>query len=467
MYAYECVPCPEGDLGIALPDGDVGVPFLNEDRIAEEQGYYLNQDRSGRFTIYTNEDNEIGVRVVNYFGNPVPGVQVNFQILEPDPARPSGAQLRSRTVASTDFGMAKVVVRGGPQPAFIQLQISAENTRGLTYNVNVVQRPSIDAPGSGGPGPVGGRNCLRTKGTYDIVNRYQPASVFGDDLNNSLMTIRQLLTDPGDFVADLVADRIGGIGGAIAGGLIRAAVNYAFSYVVNNYLPDWAQRTVNITRDVTGILTDLEIHGTMQLGDEDPMACTLEGIHRWETLYFIWRVNCPPNDDQCGRHPIPMRELGISASESEFSAEITDHRLTDTMIINEHQLQMNLGVALVWFLERTVLPNYFNNVNSFGDLLAMVIPCDVVGDLVADRISIPFVNVSRIVEQACRSGLEAAGQELAQIFAESLNIDTFAMTGECKLRDTDRNETVDKIQDGVWGGQLLGTFSGQRQGANP
>ena len=81
IYAYECVPCPEGDLGLALPSGDVGVPFLNEELIEAEQGYYLNQEGSGEYTMYTGEDNEIGVRVVNYFGNPASGVRVNFRVL--------------------------------------------------------------------------------------------------------------------------------------------------------------------------------------------------------------------------------------------------------------------------------------------------------------------------------------------------------------------------------------------------
>ena len=39
----------------------------------------------------------------------------------------------------------------------------------------------------------------------------------------------------------------------------------------------------------------------MELGDENQMDCTLQGIHRWETLVFVWRLNCPPDDDQCGR----------------------------------------------------------------------------------------------------------------------------------------------------------------------
>ena len=54
-YANECVPCPD-EPGVELPGGDAGVPFLNQDRIDEQNGYYLNQENDGRVTIYTNEE---------------------------------------------------------------------------------------------------------------------------------------------------------------------------------------------------------------------------------------------------------------------------------------------------------------------------------------------------------------------------------------------------------------------------
>ena len=467
VYESECIPCPENRA--IIPEGDAGVPFLNEEQIEEQGGYYINQEGDGRFDIYTNEETEIGVRVISYFGNPTPGIRISFELVEVDPNSPSGVQLRARSAESNEFGVAKVALRAGANPAFLRMRMTAPNATGLSYEINVRHRGSLDSPnnpGGNGNGPNDTANCLRTKGTYDLINRYQPASILGDGFNDTLTTIRTILTDPGSYVADLVADNIGGIAGNIAGAAVRFAVNYVFQYVVNNHLPDWAQRTVRVTTDVTTALTDLEVRGTMQLGDEDPMACTLQGIHRWETLVFVWRDGCDPNDDQCGRYEIPMRELGISASETPFDAQITEHQFVDTMQISEHQLQMNIGVAMIWFLERTVLPRYFDGINSFGDLLARVIPCDAVGNVAANNLpDIPFVNEARIVEEACRAGLRAAGQRLAQEFAQRLSIDTFAMSGQCKLRDVDMNQTVDKIEDGVWDGRLQGTFTGERQGA--
>ena len=172
------------------------------------------------------------------------------------------------------------------------------------------------------------------------------------------------------------------------------------------------------------------------------MSCTVQGVHRWETLVFIWRDGCPPNNDQCGRYEIPMNELGISASETEFTGSIEGGPFTDTLMMDEHRLQMNIGVGFIWCLERTVLPNYFGGINSFGDLLANLIPCDAVGDIAARNLpDVPFVDERRIVRDACRAGLRAAGQRLASEVADRLSIDTFSMGGECKLRDEDNNKT--------------------------
>ena len=73
----------------------------------------------------------------------------------------------------------------------------------------------------------------------------------GDDFNNAMMTINRALTDPGSYVADAIADNIGRIGA----GIIRQGVNYLFRLVVDRHLPDWAQRVVYITTDLTTALS--------------------------------------------------------------------------------------------------------------------------------------------------------------------------------------------------------------------
>ena len=71
-----CIPCPE-QRAVDLPSGDAGVPFLNQEQIDENARVFLNQEcltDDCRFTIYTGEQAELGVRVVTAFNTPAAGV---------------------------------------------------------------------------------------------------------------------------------------------------------------------------------------------------------------------------------------------------------------------------------------------------------------------------------------------------------------------------------------------------------
>ena len=128
-------------------------------------------------------------------------------------------------------------------------------------------------------------------------------------------------------------------------------------------------------------------------------------------------------------------------------------------------MQLNLGVAVIWFVQNVILPQRLE-VNSFGELLGLVIPCDAVGDLAADYVSgVPFLGfaVAPLVEEACEAGLEAAGNFLMRMLADSFNVSAFDMAGECKLRDTNGDRSADKIEEGRWTSGLQGDFTGERR----
>jgi len=447
---------------VTTPDSEFVPPTLIPDPI----GFFMNQEGSGQFSIYVEAERRIGVRMITYSGQPAPGVQVSFEVVEPNPERPSGVRLGARTAVSNEFGVASVQVRGGPRPSFVQLVMTANNTPELPYGINVVLPPENMGigPNPGDP-PGGGRNCLRTKGLYNVTSRYEPGRILGDGAFETIERIGQALTDPGGLIGDLIRDRIGGIWGSVVRGAIRPVINSLYQQMVRNYLPDWGQRALSITTDITMLLTELEIQGEIQLGDEDRMTCELEGIHRWHVLVFLWRDGCPPNDDQCGRYEVALERLGASASESPFSAEITQVLgPVNTMEIREHPMQLNIGVALIWFLQEFVLPQRFN-VRSFGELLEMVLPCGAVGQMAADYLSgVPLIGfaVGPFVTDACREAMDAAGNWIAEQLLGGLAQDSWGVAGECKLRDTSANKVVDRLEDGRWEGGLPGDFEGER-----
>lgn len=456
---------------VETPDEPYEPPTLDQEAIDAQNAYFLNQEGSGQFEVYVGEQSRIGIRVITASGRPAVGHRVEFELVEVTPDRPSGARLSARNALSNEFGVADVVVVGGEVPAFVRLRMSAPDTAGLTYDINVVQRPAgvpdplgpdIPPEGEMGGGPL---NCLPTKGNYTITNLYAPATLLGDGLAQTLDTVRRALSEPGELVADMIRDRIDGIWGGVIRGAIVPVVDYLFDYVTGNFLPDWAQRALAVTEDVTTLLTQLEIRGRLGLGDQDPADCSFQGVHRWETLVFTWRDGCAPDDPICGRYEVPLDRLGIAASESLFEGRVVRTiGPTATVEIDAHPMRMNLAVAVIWFLETYILPARMG-ADGFGGALAQVIPCDALGDLVADYLAdVPFVGlaVGPFVEDACEAGLDAAGDWIGGQLVQGLEVEAFEMIGSAKLRDIDGDGRPDRVEDGVWRSDLGGTFTGER-----
>ena len=475
----ECAVPSIGPGDVTAPAEEFTAPTLDNSDVERDRGYFLTQEGPGKFKVYVGETILVGVRAITYVGQAAPGLTVRFKT----DGELYGSSLSANESLSNQFGVAQIAVTGGTRPTHFVLQMSADDSAGLLYQVDVVQPPigpdgevqDVPPPDEGPnaePNPPGGglqpgAQCgLETRGTYAIHNRYEPGRILGDGPFQVLDQIHQALSNPGGFVADLIADRIDGIWGDLIRGAIGPVINYLYDYVVANFAPDWVQWMLIITEDVSGILTELEIEGTMELGTLDAATCTLHGTHRWDTLVFIWRAGCPAGNDQCGRYPIPMQELGVALSQSDFDARITQNLgPVGQMEIGNHALELNLGVAVLWFVEHVILPQRLQ-VNSLGELLGLVLPCDAVGQLAADYLGdIPFIGfaIAPFVEEACQAGLEAAGNFLTRQLADALNVSTFQMAGECKIRDTNADRSVDKLEEGRWTQGLEGDFKGERR----
>jgi len=458
---------------IETPDEPFVAPEIDNSDLDEARGFFLNQEGEGKFRVYVNETITIGVRAITNTGQPAQGHRVTFAI---DPDRdPAGSALSNLQADTNEFGVAHVDVIAGPRPTQFFILMSAPDTTGLRYTVDVLLPPEgrgdvePNPPPDGHPGDPGGLDnghCLETEGVYDIINRYEPARFLGDGPFQVLDTIHQALSNPGRFAADLIADRIDGIWGAVIRGAIEPVVNYVVDYVLQNYAPDWVRWMAILVEDITGVLTELEIQGTLELGPVDQDTCQLTGRHRWERLVFLWRAGCPAGDDQCGRYQYDLAQLGVGLSESEFDATVlnTLGPVADLQI-QEHSLQLNLGVAVIFFIENVILPQRLN-VRSFGELIGLVIPCDAVGALAADYLSgIPIVGfaVAPFVERACQAGLEAMGNWLTRQLTDQFNVDTFPMAGQCKMRDNNGDRAADVLSEGRWTQGLEGDFTAQRR----
>ncbi|MFN3197563.1 MAG: Ig-like domain-containing protein [Bradymonadia bacterium] len=447
------------------------MPFEEPTIIEDQASWFMNQEGDGEYEVYVGESLDIRVRVTNGYGEPAPDRQVNFELLPVDSSDVFGSALAVRRATTNEFGVAEATVVAGDRPAYFKVEMTSPDTEGIPYFISVIQRPEGDPlqpPGEGGMIPGGGISgaCLGTKGVYSVTNLYEPAAAVDQGVFEVLDDIYEAVSNPGRFAGRYIEDRIDGFWGSVIRAAIEPVINFVVDYVLNNYAPDWVRWTLLVVEDVTAILTNLEIQGTLELGDPEPMECRLRGAHTWDTLVFIWRAGCPAGNDMCGRYPVEMNRIGVDLSRSEFDA-----RLTRTigpvadMEIDAHPMNLNLAVAIIWFVENYVLPQRLN-VNSFGELLGLIIPCDAVGDVARDYLSgVPFVGfaVGPFVERACERGLEAAGNYLTRQLTDSLNVSVFEISGTAKLRDTTGNQFADKISEGRWEDGLPGDFTGERR----
>ena len=55
----------------------------------------------------------------------------------------------------------------------------------------------------------------------------------GGRFNRALMTVAQVIRDPGSLVADLIRDNLGGVAGRLVGGVIRGIVNNLVAAQIN------------------------------------------------------------------------------------------------------------------------------------------------------------------------------------------------------------------------------------------
>jgi hypothetical protein len=160
----------------------------------------------------------------------------------------------------------------------------------------------------------------------------------------------------------------------------------------------------------------------------------------------------------------------VSASESEFTANVENQNaLSLDLVINEHQLDLNVGIVLITLLQTVILPRRAN-VRSIGALIADFMPCDRFGDFASDLVgNLPIIGgrVRSFATDACRDGIEALGNDLTRRLISNIEVSTFKVQGRCKMRSTDTDPQTEEMYEGRWeegqGTFLQGSFEGKRR----
>jgi hypothetical protein len=125
---------------------------------------------------------------------------------------------------------------------------------------------------------------------------------------------------------------------------------------------------------------------------------------------------------------------------------------TNTVRIAKHAVPLSYGQVLRLALDKAIIPAIDPSADDLSDLLHRLVDCHAVGRYVYEALGIGSPSG---FESACTSGLTAGANA---IYAEIDSVDgtalQFAIAGTAKAVDTNLDATIDKLQTGVWTGEL-------------
>ncbi len=121
-----------------------------------------------------------------------------------------------------------------------------------------------------------------------------------------------------------------------------------------------------IGEDVRDIIKELTLKATFDIKcepDENgyiPDTCTSAS---WHTVSIRWRygLECPPNDDSCGRIDFNIQAIGQDVVLSKFPATLMYVNDYSELTIGEHSLLIKYGQLINYILQKFVLPRVFGD----------------------------------------------------------------------------------------------------------
>jgi hypothetical protein len=344
----------------------------------------------------------------------------------------------------------------------------------------VVQVPLLDLP-------------LQYKGEYQLIHRFDLTDMLTNSGVPALETVDQVLEvigiignadgQRGQALIDLFCDLVDvGQGICDAVGLVGGRV---IDNLIEQYVPAEILNVLNIVGDIYSIVSDLTIVGELVLNPHEEDANLLEADNRWQKFQFVWRNGCmDPNPANC------IRQFDIGPEgESRPIAGLFDAIVCDLsqpaegrpaacpaslnvtqIMIPEHSFTIRYGTILLAVAEQWIIPAILNATGQPAEgevtvqqLLEQLLPCESINNSIGAGSTF------------CEDVLVAALSDLIvqQLGRLDLEVNQFTLSGFVEPADTDADLNIDRLNKGVWTGQIAftadttipfrGCFSGCRK----
>ena len=369
------------------------------------------------------------------------------------------------------------------------------------------------AAGCGVANPIIGRSVVtiklpltlstpRFKGVYDFSTELALTDVIPSPGDEIVQQIEDYLTNPGRALSSLMIEELARAAGMepilfetmfttawvmyasqLPAGTVDYTIGGAFDYLVFDRLPGWANETMNIGGDITGLLNHLMVGGKLEItgANEDG---SIEGKWGWDDFMFRWGFEgCDSANACCGRRVYTGEEMGLQPIAADFTGQVTLHEyapgeravnyLQYDLTLDEHRLALEYGNILLFVITEFVLQEITGH-NSIPCAVESIIGCEDGGEFVCDGPNIGVCGCDRVGAAlgemaglgpalgvtACDMGLVAAEMGIAR-GVNSLDFDgvengnlTMQVTG--LLSDKDRDLRTDDIDADLVGTLYVG-----------
>jgi hypothetical protein len=288
---------------------------------------------------------------------------------------------------------------------------------------------------------------LEFKGRFPAVSRFDLTGLLEDSGDPTLARVAEVMRiirvlgngngDRGQELARLFCDVVEFDEGICTileriGGPI---VNEVFEMV----MPEIVLDLLTALSDLVGIFSEMTIVGEIEFINSYPDA---QGIiagndDRWQKFRFVWDGETREfTFGDLGRDYRPV--AGV------FEGRVTD----ETLELGSHGMTLKLGIIALGIVELWIAPSFLREPPpvSLEDVLAAVIPCAAINDYIFND---PNNGLCEDVLVAALGGLieeQLAGLDLAP--------DAFRIEGTAKLRDSDGDLRIDRLEEGVWRGTI-------------
>lgn len=312
---------------------------------------------------------------------------------------------------------------------------------------------------------------LNPAGTYDSITHFDFRGAIPGRVGQVIDEITLLFESPGGFlilqVKRLAANYVGNLITDFIFGLFEDKVIEVIDDWALNDSPAWVQELLSVGRDLTQIVTNLEMLADLTI-HKVTSAYVVQGNLDWTGIALYWRRGCasegsPGYDPACGRHEFSLHQF----SNTQFPMDIIEGRWIGNITsfnhldIANHTVKISYGKLVIFVLNELILPAVSGERN-LRDAVQSMVNCP----RLADRIY--FSQLGRIgiekrhIEGFCTGAIDIIILPATMIL-ESLAVDSqLRLSGNAVMVDNDDDLKVDEFING----RFLGNFeSDGREGA--